>query len=279
MKYSRVICVFSGGGAKAAAHVGALRALHEWKLVPSHFVGTSFGAVVAACFASGLSYDEVLKRVAGLTRRDVASPSLSMLLGPFAKHLLRGEPLIDTIARLVPAREFEDLVVPLTVTAVDSANGELVLFGAGGRSHIPLIDALYASSALPLYYPPAQIGDRLFVDGGLRAVLPLDIAADFEPDLMFAVSVGPSFYSEPSGDSGRIPPMIRSHDRAMRILMAAQTEEVIARWKDGPIPLILVQPHMQQRSTFQVSSAIHYIEEGYRAANRALSDWLSSTSP
>ena len=91
MKYSRVICVFSGGGAKAAAHVGALRALQEWKLVPSHFVGTSFGAVVAACFASGLSYDEVLKRLAGLTRRDVASPSLSMLLGPFAKHLFRGD--------------------------------------------------------------------------------------------------------------------------------------------------------------------------------------------
>ncbi|HXV86367.1 MAG TPA: patatin-like phospholipase family protein, partial [Gemmatimonadales bacterium] len=63
MKYSRVAVVLSGGGAKAAAHVGALKALEERELTPSRYVGTSMGAVVAACFASGLDYDTVLKRV------------------------------------------------------------------------------------------------------------------------------------------------------------------------------------------------------------------------
>ena len=55
MRYSRVVAVLSGGGAKSAAHVGALRALEEWGLTPGHYVGTSMGAVIAACYASGLT--------------------------------------------------------------------------------------------------------------------------------------------------------------------------------------------------------------------------------
>ncbi|NIM52159.1 MAG: hypothetical protein GTN78_08335 [Gemmatimonadales bacterium] len=273
MEYSRICCVLSGGGAKAAAHVGAFRAFQEWELAPAQFVGTSMGAVVAACFASGLDYDEVLKRIAVLSRREVASPSRTLLLGPFASSLLRGDPLKDAIASLVPARRFSDLRIPLTVTAVDSRNGQLALFGEGGKPHVPLVEALYASCALPLYYPPGRIGDRDYVDGGLRAVLPLDVAAGFDPDLVLAVSVGPSLLAEAAEEEAVVPPMVRAHNDAIRILMAAQTEDTIARWKDAPVPLVLVRPHLNQRATFALGSVISYVEEGYRAANRALHQW------
>lgn len=242
-------------------------------MVPGHYVGTSMGSVVAACFASGLSYREVLKRLMLITRSDVAALSPGALLGFFAESLFRDEPLRETIAELVPATRFEDLHTPLTVTAVDAANGQLVLFGAGGRARVPLHDALYASCALPLYYPAGAVGDRLYLDGGLRAVLPLDVAATFDPELLYAVMVGPSLFDPPTQNGARVPAMVRVHNNAMRILMAAQTEAVLARWKQTTVPLILVQPRVGQDVTFAVHRAIGFVEQGYRAASRALHEW------
>lgn len=271
MKYTRVTVVLSGGGAKAAAHVGALKALEEWQLVPSRYVGTSMGAVVAACFASGLDYDDVLKRVVGITRRDVAMPAAGALLGPFGKTVLRAAPLVETIARLVPARTFEELSRPLTVTATDAETGELVLFGAGGRSDVPLHRALYASCALPMYYPPAAIGGRSYLDGGLRAVFPLRIAAAEHPDLVYGVYAGPAHRQRTPVQPDRLR-VLGAHDNALRILMAAQADAEVATCADG-IPLVLVRPVLDARATFAVENSMRYVEEGYRAGVEALERW------
>lgn len=270
---TRVICVLSGGSAKGAAHVGAVRALADWELQPAHFVGTSIGAVVAASFASGLPYEEVLRRITTLTRRDVAALSPSALLGPFASHLFQDGVWREAVEMLVPARGFDDLQTPLTVTAVDAQSGDLVLFGAGGRSRVPLVDALCASCALPLYFPPARIGDREYLDGGVRAVFPLDVAAQFDPDLVFGVNVGPTLTGT-TGVKGSSPGLIGAHRRAMRIMMAAQTEEVITRWtRERRDTLVLAQPVLEGRTTFAVEGVVGYVESGYRAAYRALCDW------
>jgi hypothetical protein len=50
----RVVLVLSGGGVKAAAHLGAVRALIAAGLKPTRYVGTSMGAVVATGLAAGL---------------------------------------------------------------------------------------------------------------------------------------------------------------------------------------------------------------------------------
>ncbi len=270
----KVICVLSGGTAKGAAHVGAIKALQEWDLRPSHYVGTSIGAVVGACFASGLAYGEVLRRISTLTRRDVAALSPRAVLGVFATALFRKRPWRETIEMLVPASTFDELETPLTVTAVDGESGDLVLFGAGGRSDVGLPEALYASCALPLYYPPARVDGRLYLDGGLRAVFPLDVAAQFNPDVLFAVNVGPLLYSAPPVDERPAPGLLGAHRRAMRIMMGAQTEEVIGRWRrERPADLVLVQPGIRGRAAFSVHKIVEYVEKGYRAAQRALSDW------
>ena len=273
---TKIVCVLSGGSAKGAAHVGAIKALYEWDLRPAHYVGTSIGAVMGACFASGLAYEEILRRISTLTRGDVAVLSPAALLGVFAKSLFRGRPWRETIETLVPASTFAELETPLTVTAVDGESGDLVLFGAGGRSHVPLHDALYASCALPLYYPPALIDDRIYVDGGLRAVFPLDVAAQFDPDVLFGVNVGPLLYSAPPVDEHPPPGLLGAHRRAMRIMMGAQTEEVIGRWtRERSNGLVMVQPCIRGRAVFSLDRVVEYVEKGYRAAQRALADWQS----
>src|SRR3989449_3565837 len=284
----RVVAVFSGGGAKAIAHVGAWRAIHEAGGQVTHIVATSMGAVIGAALAAGVTPDEVAIAARSLSRKDVAPlDAASLLKGVFASHILRAEGLRRTVARFVAMARFSDLKIPLTVTATDLDSGELVLFGALGQD-VPLQDALYASCALPLYYPPARLDGRRLADGGLRAVLPLAPAQRIPADLVVAVHVGPGFDERlpPSAATGRgglrvlyrllPPPLVRAHGEAERIMMAAQAERAIAEWPRDAPKLVVVRPVAEREATFAVQEMDRYLEAGYREAKRALGDTLDA---
>jgi NTE family protein len=270
--------VLSGGGAKTAAHLGACRALKEGGFEPTWYVATSMGAVVAAGLASGLGTDELLERMAEVGARGVVRDPLAPVAGLFLRSLLKPAPLRAAIEALVPARRFSDLLLPLTVTAVDLDTGELVLFGAGA-THAPLIDVLCASCALPVYYPPVLLNGRRYGDGGLRAVLPLEPAADLDVELVMAVDVGPGFDLPPPAEQPRIPPLVRAHDDATGILMAANTISHLTLWRTYPArpPLVYVRPRVERNSTFRVDRVRAYAAEGRRAAREAFERWGSDS--
>lgn len=285
----RVVLVLSGGGAKALAHAGAFRALEQAGLTPSHIVGTSMGAVIGAALAAGVPFDQVRRRALGLRRKDVAPfDPVALVMGLFARSLIPASALRRVITQIVPKTRFEYLKIPLTVTATDLETGELVLLGGEERRGmemdrrgraIELVDALYASCALPLYFPPLDADGRRLVDGGLRAVLPLKPALAVEPkaDMFVAVNVGPGFDEvlAPSSTVTRIPRMVRSHGEAVRIMMAEQAERTVAEWpKDGERPggprLVYVRPVAEREATFAVERVQDYVEMGYQATKKAL---------
>ena len=269
----RVVAVFGGGGAKSVAHVGARRAMAEAGIAPIHYVGTSFGAVMAAALASGMTHEALTAALLEPSHENVAALDLlSLAKGIFADHLLKPAPLQALIARLVPMKSFGELAIPLTVMATDLDSGEAVLFGAGGREDVGLHEVLYASCALPLYYPPAVIDRRRYADGGLRAVLPLDPARSIPADLVVAVHVGPGFDEpEPTGPAPRFPPaLVRVHGSSERIMMAAQVERAIAAWPDLGTRLIVVRAVHEREATFAVNSVKRYIEAGYQKTREAL---------
>jgi NTE family protein len=267
---ARVVAVFGGGGAKSLAHAGAWKALRESGITPAHIIGTSMGAVVGAAFAAGSTYDEFVSAAGALRTNDVAAIDLFALAkGAFAAYLFKPEPLRCSIARLVPARRFGELTTPLTVTTTDVDSGALVLFGALGGD-APLLDALYASCALPLYFPPATLDGHRLADGGLRAVLPLEVASRIPADLVVAVDVGPGFDEPPAARRAAVPALVRAHGDAIRIMMAAQTERAIAAWpKDAP-RLIVVRAVAEREATFAVGAGERFLRAGYEATKRAL---------
>jgi NTE family protein len=266
--------VLSGGGAKTAAHLGACRAVKEAGFEPAWYVATSMGAVIAAGLASGVGNDEMLERIAQQGPRGIVREPLAPLAGLFLRSLLKPAPLRRAIEALVPARRFADLTVPLTVTAVDLDTGELVLFGAGAQV-APLVDVLCASCALPMYYPPVVLGGRRYGDGGLRGVVPLEPAAELDVELVLAVDVGPGFDTPPAAESPRVPSMIRAHDDAVGILMAAHSESQLAVWRADPsrAPLVYVRPRIERNATFRVDRVREYASEGRRATREALDHW------
>ena len=275
----RVVAVLGGGGAKSVAHVGARRALAEAGITPMRYVGTSFGAVMAAALASGVGHEALAAALLEPSRENLAAfDLLSLAKGIFADHLLKPAPLQALIARLVPVQRFDELAVPLTVTATDLDSGAAVLFGAGGRGDVGLREALYASCALPLYYPAAVIDGRRYADGGLRAVLPLEAARAVPADLVVAVHVGPGFDEAeaatpaPSRRSLGFPPaLIRAHGTAERIMMAAQVERAIAAWPQQGARLLVVRAVKEREATFAVQNVTRYMEAGYRETQQALS--------
>ncbi len=266
-----VTMVLSGGGAKTAAHLGALEVLAQAGQVPTRFIGTSMGAVIAAGLAAGLSLTEVTERLRGIEREDVAAlDRTAFLRGIFAPAMLKGPRLRETLGRLLPVPRFADLALPLSVTAADLDTGDLVVFGDGGID-APLADALFASCALPVLYPAVTLAGRRLGDGGLRGVVALEVAARFPADRVIAIDVGPGFDAAPSRDKPP-PALIRAHNDAQHILMAANTALQVALWRATPgrPPLLYVRPEVHRGETFAIGQIDYYLELGRAAARRSL---------
>jgi NTE family protein len=269
-----VTVVLSGGGAKTAAHIGAARAIEEAGLFPLRYVASSMGAVVAAALAGGADRAVLPGRLAEVGRVGVVRDSFALVRGLFARSLLRAAPFRRAVEQLVAARRFADLSVPVTVSVVDLDSGERLLFGEGGED-APLVDALCATCALPVYFPAATLAGRRCGDGGLRGTLPLDAAALLARETVVAVDVGPGFDAVDAGPDkrlGAIPPVVRAHDDAVGILMANATAAQLALWRAdaGRPPLVYVRPRVERSATLRLDRVRRYVEDGYRATRDAL---------
>lgn len=272
MSQPRIVAVLSGGGVKAAAHLGAMRTLLAEGMTPAQYVGTSMGAVIGCGLAAGLSPEEVSRRLLAVSRREIfAVDRTSLLKGMWARALLRPEPFRATLNRLLPVTRFEELEVPLSVTATDLDSGAELVFGAGGED-VPLLDALCASCALPPFFPPFLLEGRRCADGGLREVVPLAVAARFPADLVVAIDVGSGFDTEPSETGPRPPPLLRLQGDAQRCLMASNTALTKALWDctPGRAPLLWIRPRVRSGDTFAADQLTWYLAEGERAAISAL---------
>ena len=271
MAAKAVTLVLGGGGVKSAAGLGAARALDQGGLTPTRYVGTSMGAVMAALLAAGLAPKAAEDRVAALPSGNIGRPlMLNLLRGIWAPALLDPAMIRAMITQVVPATRFSELPHPFTVTAADIDTGALILFGDGGQD-VPLHDALVASCALPVYFPPVTVAGHRCADGGIRSVLPLEVASLWSADRVVAVDSGSGFDEQPAeGPPG--PALLAAHDAATGILMAEQTRQALALWRLSPgrPPLVYIRPPVRRGATFRAEQFRHYAEAGYQAACSAL---------
>jgi len=167
-----------GGFARGIAHIGVLKAL-EAEHIPVDFVaGTSVGALIGAAYCSGVS-PAGLEEIASKVRfRDLARWTLSRY--GFATNLR----MISFLNKVLKVKTFEELKIPLAVTATDFASGEGVVFRSG-----PLADPVRASCAYPGVFLPVTVNGRLLVDGMLAHSLPTKPVHEMGANRVIAVSL------------------------------------------------------------------------------------------
>jgi NTE family protein len=274
MSTERTILVLGGGGVKGITHVGAWRALLEAGIDVAEIVGTSIGALVGASIAGGAAPEVMEERARALTKRDIVDVNRWALLpnGLRQKSIFRGEALRGYIARALPRKEWDELEIPLSINAVDLESGHTVWFGAGGRTDVPLLEAVYASSALPIFYPPAQVNRMHLVDGGIMDAVPITKAADRRATRIIAVNASSGRVKDAADtvDKG----MISIHHRVVGIMSYARREVVEDMWMGCPV--IHVRPQLDKYSTFDFDAVDYFLQEGYRATRAALERELAA---
>jgi NTE family protein len=172
----RVGLALAGGFARGIAHIGVLRVLQEAGIPIDCVAGTSVGALIAVGFCAGTSLDEMEKVGASTSFTDFGRWTPSWL-GLATNHRME-----KYLARLTPAKTFEELQTPLAIAATDIVEGVSVYY-----SHGPIIPPLRASCAYPGLFVPIQYENRTLVDGFLTAPVPIEGALLLGADIVVAV--------------------------------------------------------------------------------------------
>lgn len=264
---ARTALVLGGGGLKGFAHIGVLAALEERGLAPTLFAGTSIGSLVAAAHLGGIPTHVMAERARQLRRRDLFRLNhVGMLLErQRAASLYLEAPLRELCEANSPDCTFSALPAPLLVNTVDVERGTSVVWGLPGLRDVRVADAVYASCALPGFFPPGFVGGRLCVDGGVTDNLPVERAAQ-GVDAIIAVDVGSSElgWRPDIGAQG----FASIYMRAATVMMHALQQRQLEAWS-GP-PMLLIRPRVGHRHWLAFGDTTELVDAGYEAVSTAL---------
>ena len=194
-----VVVVLAGGGAKGFAHLAVLRRLERDGVRIERLVGTSMGAVIGGLYASGLSLDEIEHVIGDLDPAKVALDQIDRQELPlrareyqrqypielefglkdgqlgFARGVSDGQRFLALLQQLTvhvpPHTNFDELRIPFRAVATRYRDGEPKVFREGSL-HL----AIRASMAAPGVFAPVEVDGETYVDGGLVANLPVEVA-------------------------------------------------------------------------------------------------------
>jgi NTE family protein/lysophospholipid hydrolase len=172
--------VMSGGGARAFAHVGVLRALSKCG-VPIDTLGCVSASAFPAAFCA-LGHD-----VATVERLCLENMGNYSFLGeatlPMAAFL-SGKNLVRFLRRMFGDVEIEDLWLPFYCVSANLTTARVVVLDRG-----PLWMSVRATTSVPGIHPPVCVNGELLVDGGVLDNLPVDVMRNRCPGTVIATDV------------------------------------------------------------------------------------------
>lgn len=192
--------VFSGGGLKGFALVGAYQVLESQKFRFKRVAGTSAGAILAAFIAAGYNGQEIEEILEELDVATLLDPRKTILPLPFMKWvnvyrhlgLYRGKSLEKWFYKKLAAKgvyTFSDLPKgSLKLVASDLTNGKMIVLPDDlddyqiNASTFSVACALRMSCGIPFFFEPVTLktgkGESIVVDGGVLSNFPLWIFDD-----------------------------------------------------------------------------------------------------
>ncbi|RHW17116.1 hypothetical protein D1610_11195 [Sphingomonas gilva] len=188
--------VLSGGGAKGAFQVGVLDELITRRGVEVDiFAGVSTGAIQALGGAQGDIPGLMAAWLALRGNDDVYRGRPLGIIGGLlgANSIYDTRPIRARIKAFADEAKLRASGKKLLLGVVSLTSGE---FRSIHEDTPNIADWVYASSAMPVFFPPlltrdAQGREEQWVDGGVRNVTPLDAALEWNPRAVLVVAASP----------------------------------------------------------------------------------------
>jgi len=258
----KVTVVLAGGGAKGFAHIAVLRKLEEDHIPIAKIIGTSMGAVIGSLYSSGMNTQDIEKVIGSLDPGRIALDQVDRIELPhrareyqqrypvelelgvkngqltFARGVSDGQRFLtlmqELTAHVPPDIHFDKLKIPFRAIATRYRDGELVSFDHGSLALV-----VRASMAAPGVFAPVEIEGETYVDGGLVANLPVEVALREGAEVIVASYLGDTDKIGDNLDAGNA---LSVANRMLEILMRQNERRNIAMLRPQDI---LVRPQLQ----------------------------------
>lgn len=285
----KVGLVLSGGGAKGLAHIGALKIIEEAGVQIDYIGGTSMGAIIGGLYAAGYSASELdsifrvtdlgmliqdnLPRNAKTFYEKEDSERYAVTL-PFNNFKISvpsafsgGQNIYNELARLLyhvrNIKDFNQLPIPFVCIATDIESGDEVVLKKG---YLP--EAIMASGTLPSLFAPAEIDDKILIDGGVVNNYPLEEVYNMGADIIIGVDVQ-------HGLSNR-----EALSSFTEILLQINNFDSVDYMKEkSKRTTIYIKPPMEDYSVLDFAKNDTIIELGQTAAKKLFADLKSVSKP
>ena len=201
----RLVLALSGGALKSVAEIGVLRSLEQHHIKIDGIVGTSMGATIGSLYCAGVSVDDIEAMFLDNTIQNamLKGARWDVMTRPVAPltYIFKGRPYAGVtdgkgylrfLQHKLP-KSFEELRIPFAAVATNLTDGQTAVLARGD-----LPRAVLASNCVPTIYRPVMIDGKLYVDGGLKANLPSNIAQAMGNDIVVAVLVDTAVTAVPN---------------------------------------------------------------------------------
>lgn len=174
----KIVLVLGSGGNKGLAHVGVIEELKNMGIEPDIIVGCSSGAVIGALYAQHRDIAKVKEILIDLKYDELIDFSL------FQKNAFSTSKKMESfLNEHLLIKDFESLETRFIAVVTDLKKGEPMYFEKGELHSLVL-----ASAALPGLFPPCEIENKTYVDGGICDPLPVRFAKTLGDDVIIIAS-------------------------------------------------------------------------------------------
>ncbi|HWK23909.1 MAG TPA: patatin-like phospholipase family protein [Ureibacillus sp.] len=285
--------VFSGGGIKGFAYIGAMQVLEEQNYRFKRVAGTSAGAIMACFIAAGYTANEIEEILDELDLKSLLDPPKPVGNIPFLKWLnlyfrmglYKGKALEKWFYKKLAVKgilTFNDLPRgSLKLVTSDLSNGKMIVipddlasYGIDWRK-FSVAKALRMSCGIPFFFEPIKLTDRkgesLFVDGGILSNFPLWI---FDNGNKERPLIGLKL-SNPRED---IPPQkikngLNLFEALFSTMKNAHDERYISRKHERDIVFIPVEEYSATQFDLDQKTKEELIEIGRKRTAKFLETW------
>ena len=275
----------SGGGIKAAAHIGALKAFEEENIRFDCVSGASSGSIIATMYALGYNSDEMwemfqiyCKKIKYVDWINVFKIIVGLVFERkiIVNGLNRGkivEKIMKEICMEKGIYKINEIRMPLAIPMVDLQNGTvyiasskenrgLLLDNTEFITDIPIETAIRASCSFPGVFSPCEYNGLQLIDGGTRENLPWKPLKQIGADEVYGISFDTIYKNDDCCDS-----LIDVAERAMEL----QGRELSMYEKEGINKEIRIQS--KKVSLLDSSKIYELYRIGYQQTKNQIKKW------